>query len=60
MRESTRHIGEYNYVVINDDFSAALNDLKSLSSPAADNNPANCKNSTKLLKQLTTAKVDEL
>ena len=27
VRESTRHIGEYSYIVINDDFSAALSDL---------------------------------
>jgi guanylate kinase len=28
VRESTRHISEYHYIVINDDFSAALKDLQ--------------------------------
>jgi guanylate kinase len=28
VRESTRHIAEYNYIVINDDFNEALHDLK--------------------------------
>lgn len=59
VRESTRHIAEYNYVVINDDFSAALNDLKIIVQSGRLTQTRQIIKFTKLLEQLTTAKVDE-
>ena len=59
VRESTRHIAEYNYVVINDDFTAALNDLQIIVQAGRLVQKRQIIKFTNLLEQLTTAKVDE-
>jgi guanylate kinase len=59
VRESTRHIAEYNYVVINDEFSAALSDLKIIVQSGRLAQKRQIIKFSKLLAQLTTAKVDE-
>lgn len=60
VRESTRHIKEYNYIVINDDFAAALNDLKMIIQVGRLSQPRQTVKFAKLLEELVTAKVDEL
>jgi guanylate kinase len=60
VRESTRHIGEYNYIIINDDFSAALNDLKTIVCAARLAQKRQIVKFSNLLSELVTAKVDEL
>lgn len=60
VRESTRHIHEYNYIVINDDFSAALNDLKIIVQVGRLGQARQTVKFAKLLQDLITAKVDEL
>jgi guanylate kinase len=59
VRESTRHIGEYNYIVINDDFSAALNDLKIIVAAARLSQRRQIVKFSNILSDLVTAKVDE-
>jgi guanylate kinase len=59
VRESTRHIGEYNYIVINDDFSAALNDLKIIVAAARLSQRRQVVKFSNILSELVTAKVDE-
>jgi guanylate kinase len=58
VRESTRHIAEYNYVVINDEFTAALNDLKVLVEAGRLVQKRQIIKFSHLLAQLTTAKVE--
>jgi guanylate kinase len=58
VRESTRHIAEYNYVVINDEFTAALNDLKVLVEAGRLVQKRQIIKFSHLLSQLTTAKVE--
>jgi guanylate kinase len=58
VRESTRHIAEYNYVVINDDFTAALDDLKVLVEAGRLGQKRQIIKFANLLSQLTTAKVE--
>jgi len=60
VRESTVHLGEYDYVVINDDFSAALNDLQTIVRAGRLLQERQTIKFAKLLTQLSTAKVDEL
>jgi guanylate kinase len=60
VRESTRHIGEYNYIVVNDDFSAALNDLKTIVYAARLAQRRQIVKFSNILSELVTAKVDEL
>jgi guanylate kinase len=60
VRESTRHIGEYDYIVINDDFSAALNDLKTIVYAARLARRRQIAKFANILSDLVTAKVDEL
>jgi guanylate kinase len=59
VRESTRHIAEYNYVVINDDFTAALSDLQIIVQTGRLTQKRQIIKFSKLLEQLTTAKVDQ-
>jgi guanylate kinase len=59
VRESTRHIGEYNYIIINDDFSAALNDLKIIVGAARLSQRRQIVKFSNILSDLVTAKVDE-
>ena len=60
VRESTRHIHEYNYIVINDDFSAALNDLKMIVQVGRLAQARQKVKFANLLEELVTAKVDGL
>jgi guanylate kinase len=60
VRESTRHIDEYNYIVINDDFDAALNDLKMIVQVGRLSRTRQTIKFAKLLQDLISAKVDEL
>lgn len=60
VREATRHIGEYNYIVINDDFATALNDLKTIVYAARLTQRRQIVKFSNLLSELVTAKVDAL
>ena len=59
VRESTNHVLDYDYVVINDDFSAALDDLKTVVLSGRLIQRRQCIKFSTLIKQLATAKVDE-
>ncbi|MDR3477176.1 MAG: guanylate kinase [Gammaproteobacteria bacterium] len=59
VRESTNHLGDYDYMVINDDFSAALSDLKIIVESGRLIQRRQSIKFSKLIKELSTAKVDE-
>ncbi len=59
VRETTHHIGEYDYVVINDDFSAALNDLTVIVQAGRLLQPRQIIKNAELLSQLETTELDE-
>ncbi|MDR3492655.1 MAG: guanylate kinase [Gammaproteobacteria bacterium] len=59
VRETTHHIGEYDYVVVNDDFAAALNDLTVIVQAGRLLQERQIAKHIKLLTQLETAKLDE-
>lgn len=59
VRESTNHLDDYDYVVINDDFSAALTDLKTIIDAGRLVQHRQAIKFASLIKQLSTAKVDE-
>jgi guanylate kinase len=59
VRESTRHIQEYNYIIMNDDFSAALDDLKTIVQTGRLIQRRQTIQYKTLLTELTTAKIDE-
>ena len=59
VRESTNHLDDYHYVVINDDFSAALNDLKTIVEAGRLFQRRQSIKFRDLIHQLSTAKVDE-
>lgn len=54
VRESTKHIKEYNYVVINDDFSAALEDLQIIVNAGRLTQKRQVIKFSKLINELTT------
>jgi guanylate kinase len=56
--ESTQHIGEYRYVIINDDFAVALQDLKTIIQAGRLLEHCQANKFAKLLNDLVTAKVD--
>lgn len=58
VRESTRHLHDYTYVVINDDFSVALEDLKTLLLAGRLTQRRQSIKHAKLIDQLSIAKVD--
>ena len=60
VRESTRHVRDYNYVVINDDFDTALMDLKTLVAAGRLMQKHQTLKYATLLNQLATAKIEEL
>jgi guanylate kinase len=60
VRESTRHIGEYHFIVINDDFSAALKDLATLVYAERLTQRRQVIRFANILSDLMTAKVDTL
>jgi guanylate kinase len=58
VRESTRHIAEYDYIVINDDFEMALHDLKVIVEGGRLKQRRQILKFANLLTSLTSAKVD--
>ncbi|MES2218030.1 MAG: guanylate kinase [Pseudomonadota bacterium] len=60
VRESTRHINEYGYIVINDDFSEALHDLKNIVHAGRLSLKRQIVKFSHLLTELVNAKVDQL
>jgi guanylate kinase len=58
VRESTRHIAEYDYIVMNDDFTEALNDLITIVKAERLGQRRQIVKFANLLTQLTSAKVD--
>ncbi len=59
VRETTHHIGEYDYIVINDDLATALNDLIIIIQAGRLLQGRQIIKHAKLLTQLETAKLDE-
>lgn len=59
VRESTRHVRDYDYVVINDDFETALNDLKTLVLAGRLLQKRQVIKYAQLLSQLASAEVNE-
>jgi guanylate kinase len=59
VRESTRHIGEYSYIVMNDDFDTALEDLKNIVRVGRLIQKRQIIKFSKLLSELVTAKIDK-
>jgi guanylate kinase len=60
VRESTRHINEYGYIVINDDFAEALSDLKIIVQAGRLSLKRQIVKFSHLLTELVNAKVDQL
>ncbi len=59
VREATNHVPSYNYVVINDDFSAALNDLQVIVQAGRLLRSRQTEKHAKLIAELSTAKIEE-
>lgn len=59
VKETTRHINEYDYIILNDDFTDALNDLKTIVQSGRLIQKRQTIKFADLLTQLVTAKVDE-